>query len=185
MKKILFLGLIILMFSCEEKQVKTNVAQQNQTISTKENITTLEVKKSTGDSVKAPKPQVIIPVKIPETPDSIIKCFPPKSVECKDKGGNMENGFVTECTYANQSLNEAYNAFRERNKDNDDGKFLEKEMPSGKHIAGFNDYPISVTYTYPKQNILEVDILFPGGVTIINFKKEKDDVRVNINHSPD
>ena len=58
-------------------------------------------------------------------------------------------------------------------------------MPSGKHIAGFNDYPISVTYTYPKQNILEVDILFPGGVTIINFKKEKDDVRVNINHSPD
>ena len=173
------------MFSCEEKQVKTNVAQQNQTIPTKENITTHEVKKSTGDSIKAPKPQVIIPVKIPETPDKIIKCFPPKYVECKDKGGNMENGFVTECTYANQDLNEAYNAFRERNKDNDDGKFLEKEMPSAKHTAGFNDYPISVTYTYPKQNILEVEILFPGGVTIINFKKEKNDVRVNVNHSPD
>ncbi len=62
------------MFSCEKKQVKTTVAQQNQTIPTKENITTHEVKKSTGDSIKAPKPQVIIPVKIPETPDKIIKC---------------------------------------------------------------------------------------------------------------
>ncbi|TDX86549.1 hypothetical protein [Epilithonimonas xixisoli] len=185
MKKILLLGLIILMFSCEEKQVKTNVAQQNQTIQAKENLTTREIKKSTGDSVKAPKPQVIIPVKIPETPDNIINCFPPKYLECKDKGGNMENGFVTECLYKNHNLEKAYKAFREKNKANDDGKFLEKEMPIDKHTAGFNDYPISVTYTYPKQTILEVEILFPGGVTIINFKKEKDNVKVNVNHSPD
>lgn len=173
------------MFSCEEKQAKTIVAQQNQTIPTKESITIREEKKSTGDSIKAPKPQVIIPVKIPETPDKIINCFPPKSVDCKDKGGNMENGFVTECLYKNHTLEKAYNKFREMNIANDDGKFLEKKMPTGKHAAGFNDNPISVTYNYPKQHILEVEILFPGGVTTINFKKEKDDVRVNVNHSPD
>ncbi|KFC19449.1 hypothetical protein [Chryseobacterium sp. FH1] len=185
MKKILFLGLIILMFSCEEKQAKTIVAQQNQTIPTKESIKIREEEKSNGDSIKAPKPQVIIPVKIPETPDKIIKCFPPESVDYKDKGGNMENGFVTECLYKNHTLEKAYNKFREMNIANDDGKFLEKKMPSGKHTASFNDYPISVTYTYPQKHILEVEILFPGGVTIIHFKKEKDDVRVNVNHSPD
>lgn len=185
MKKILFLSLIILTFSCKEKQRKTIATKENNGNPAKENITTHEVKKSTIDSIKAPKPQVTIPVKIPETPDKIINCFPPKYVECKDKGGDMENGFVTECTYGNQDLNEAYNAFRERNKDNDDGKFLEKEMPSSKHTASFKEYTISVTYNYPKQNILEVEILFSGGVTIINFKKEKNDVKVNINHSPD
>lgn len=185
MKKIMFLGFIILMFSCEEKQSKTSAAQQNQTIPIKENITIRGEKKSTTDSIKAPKPQVITPVKIPETQDKIINCFPPESVDCKDKGGNMENGFVTECLYKNHTLEKAYNKFREMNISNGDGKFLEKKMPSGKFTTGFNDYPISVTYTYPKQHILEIEILFPGGVTTINFKKEKNDVIVTKNNSPD
>jgi len=185
MNNILKIAFILLIVSCEEKQSKTIPGKENKSITVKEKKISQDVKKATVDSTKAPKPSVIIPVKIPKTEDKIINCFPPKSIECKDKGGDMENGFATECIYANHDLSEAYKVFRERNKDKDDGKFLENKMPIAKYIANFKEYPISVTYTYPKHNILEVEILFPGGVTIINFKKETNDVKVNINHSPD
>jgi len=163
MEKFLNIALISLLFACGEKQNKIQKPQ-----------------------IKAPDSTVKIlenhNQKTPEIPTKALKL---KTVDCKDKGGNMENGFVTECLYKNYDLTEAYNDFRERNKDNEDGKYLEKKMPSGKHTAGFSDYPISVTYTYPKQHILDIEIFFPGGLTIINFNKEKDDVKVNITHSPD
>lgn len=114
-----------------------------------------------------------------------IKAQKLKTIDCQDKGGDMENGFVRECTYKNYKLDEAYNAFRERNKANDEGKFLEERMPTSKYIASFKEYPISVTYTYPKQHILEAEMLFPGGVTTIIFKTEKDNVIVTTNNSPD
>lgn len=108
-----------------------------------------------------------------------------KTIDCKEKGGNMENGFGSECLFKNYNLAEAYNEFRKKNKANDDGKFLEEKMPPNKHIATFREYPTSVTYSYPEANILDIEILFPGGVTVINFREDKDDVKVNVNHSPD
>ncbi|MCD9854414.1 hypothetical protein LUD75_06840 [Epilithonimonas sp. JDS] len=108
-----------------------------------------------------------------------------KTIVCKDQGGDMETGYVTECLYKNYNLAEAYDAFRKSNNSNDDGKYLEKQMPKAKHIASFEECPISVTYTYPKQNMLELELLFPGGVTIIKFNDEKDKVIVTVNHSPD
>lgn len=186
MKMILNTVFVLLLFSCGDKQTKNLEAKGKSTVTQSDTATILPQKTPSSDSIIAMETPATIPVKVPQKIEpKPISCFPPKIVECKDKGGDMENGFVTECTYRNQNLDEAYNAFRERNKANDEGKYLENKLPTSKHIANFKEYPISVTYTYPKQNILEVDILFPGGVTYINFKQEKNDVKVSINHSPD
>ena len=166
MKKAFNIVIILLVLSCKKKQDKI----ENQEVKSLDSARM----ESVNQHQTTTKPSQI-PVIKPKQ----------KTVECKDKGGSMENGFITECLYINYNLEEAYNEFRKHNKANDDGKFLEEKMPAGKHIAGFNDYPISVTYSYPKQNILEVEILFPGGVTIISFKEEKDEVIVQTNHSPD
>ena len=163
MKKTLILNIILLMISCEKKE--NTVLKSDLKLSDSTQI------KSVNHNEEIKK----IPVKAQKL----------KTVDCKDKGGDMENGFVKECLYKNYNLDEAYNAFRERNKANDDGKYLEKKMPTGKHTAGFSDYPISATYNHPKQNILKVEILFPGGVTTIIFKTEKDGVIVTTNNSPD
>lgn len=163
MKKILTLSIILLIISCEKKE--TAVLKSN-------------VKLSDSTQIKSAnqKPEIkVIPIKKQEM----------KMVDCKDSGGDMENGFITECLYKNYDLAEAYNDFRKRNDDNDDGKYLEKTMPSGKYKAGFSDYPLSVAYNYREKSTMRIEILFPGGVTIINFKKVKNDVMVTINHSPD
>lgn len=185
MKKILFISLISFVFSCEKKQEKNLSADEKIRNSPIEKPNIAEDKKSFEDSIKIPKPAVIVPHKIDEIKIEPIKCFPPQSIDCKDKGGNMENGFVTECIYKNYGLSEAYQLFREQNKDNEDGKFLEKQLPPDKHTVVFNDYPISVTYTYPKPNTLEIEIFFQGGVTTITFKEDKESVKVTTNHSPD
>ena len=186
MKIILNTVFVLLLFSCGDKQTTNLETKGKSTVAQSDKATILPQKTPSSDSTTSLETPAPIPVKVPQKiEDKPIACFPPKIVECKDKGGDMENGFVTECTYRNQNLDEAYNAFRERNKANDEGKYLEKKMPTGKHIAGFSDYPISVTYSYPKQNILEIEILFPGGVTTIIFKTEKDDVIVTTNNSPD
>lgn len=165
-KKAFNIVIILLVFSCEKKQDKIENEEVKSLDSAK-----IESENKNQTTANSSQIQVTKPKQ--------------KTVECKDKGGSMENGFVTECLYKNYNLEEAYNEFRKRNKANDDGQFLEEKMPADKHTAGFSDYPISVTYSYPKQNILEVEILFPGGLTTINFEENKDVVLVQTNHSPD
>lgn len=186
MKIILNTVFVLLLFSCGDKQSTNLEAKGKSTVTQSDTAKILTQKKPSSDSTTEMETPAPIPEKVPQKIEpKPISCFPPKIVECKDKGGDMENGFVTECTYRKQNLDEAYNAFREQNKANDEGKYLETKLPSSKHMASFKEYPISVTYNYPKQNILEVEILFPGGVTSINFKTEKDDVIVTTTNSPD
>lgn len=186
MKKIINIVLMTLMICCQEKKDVSIEVKGEELIAQNQKTETPKEIESEEDSTKTIAPPNAIPVKVPEIPpQKPIDCFPPKSIECKDKGGDMENGFITECLYKNYYLEEAYNAFRERHIADDEGKYLEKKMPGSKHIARFKDYPISATYTYPQQNTLKVEILFPGGVTTMIFKTEENDVIVTTNNSPD
>mgnify|MGYP000701448980 CR=1 FL=1 len=144
-----------------------------------EKITNFNTRLNTHDSTANGLKKAIKPIESP------VKIQNKKTVDCREKGGNMESGLVTECLFKSYNLAEAYSEFRTRNKANDDGKYLEEKMPSNKYKATFSDYPTSITYNYPKENILEVEILFPGGSTIISFLREKEDVKVTTNHSPD
>ena len=108
-----------------------------------------------------------------------------KSVKCEDKGGNMEIGFTTECFWENYTFEEAYLAYKEKYKNDDDGKFLESKMPKANYKATFKEYPLEVDYKYSGKNKLDIEIFFPGGVTFITFKKEDNGVKTTTVHSPD
>ncbi|MFV0604363.1 MAG: hypothetical protein ACK5NK_00855 [Niabella sp.] len=99
------------------------------------------------------------------------KHFDP-DINCSDKGGSMEDGFVTECIYKNYSLKDAYNHFREKNKSNDDGKYLEEAIPVKKFTKRFNKNRVTVVYNIPNKDMLQVELLFDGGTTSITFKKD-------------
>lgn len=186
MKKVINIVLMTLLICCQEKKEVSIEVKEEEKIAQNQKTETPKEKISERDSTKTIAPPDAIPVKVPQiAPQKPIECFPPKNIECKDKGGDMENGFVTECLYKNYGLQEAYIKFRERNGDNDNGKFLEHKMPLDKHISKFQGYPTSVSYNYYNQNTLKVEVLFPGGVTTIVFKTEKNDVIVTTNNSPD
>lgn len=107
------------------------------------------------------------------------------SVECTDKGGDMENGFITECFFKNATLEQAYYAYIERNKDNDDGKYLEAKLPKTDFLKDGTEYPISIVYKYYEKKELTVDLLFPGGETKITFTEKAGSVNIITIHSPD
>ena len=107
-----------------------------------------------------------------------------KKIDCVDKGGSMENGFTTECFYENYTLESAYLNFRKSNLNNDDGKFLEEEMPK-KVWSKKAEYPIETQYSYPKPTTLKVDLIFPGGETEIIFSEENSGVKITTISSPD
>lgn len=170
---------ILFLISCEKKQNQNPGNNQNTAVSQNRK-TDVFFQKMVTDSGKS------VGQSLHEGDQAkITSALTPKSVDCKDVGGNMDNGFVTECIYKNYNLTEAYNEFRQRNKTNDDGMFLEAKMPASNYKAALKEYPTSVNYVYSNANMLEVEILFPGGVTTITFKAEDDDVRISTNHSPD
>lgn len=165
-------GNICFLNSCHEKNQETNISE-NQDIKVKEN-----------DSVKSLsqiKPEDSAQNQTPKISGKPIE----KTVKCEDKGGNMELGFTTECFWENYTFEETYLAFKEKYKNNDDGKFLEEKMPQANHKATFKEYPLAVDYKYSGKNELNIEILFPGGVTFITFKKIEKGVKTIVVHSPD
>ena len=108
-----------------------------------------------------------------------------KTINCKDKGGDMAIGFTTECLYENYTLEEAYQKFKEENKKNDDGKFLADHLPKNDIDIPFEEYPISVKYSILKQGNLKIELLFPGGQTSITFKKNEKGIKITTVNSPD
>lgn len=136
-----------------------------------------EEKNKIIENQKEIKADTILPVK--ETAEKQL------SVECIDKGGDMENGFITECLFKNATLEQAYYAYIERNKDNDEGKYLEAKFPKTDFLKDGTEYPISIVYKYSGKVELTVDLLFPGGETTITFTEKNDGVKVVANHSPD
>lgn len=169
MKKIVFF-LLIISISCKEK--------------TSESISNFEKVQNTKDSVA---------ISVKDSVENLIKENPTvdaskpvkKTVNCEDKGGNMEIGFTTECFWKNYTFEETYLAFKEKYKDNDDGKFLEEKMPKANYKATFKEYPLYVDYKYSGKDELNIEILFPGGVTFITFKKMEKGVKTIAVHSPD
>lgn len=165
-------GNLCLLNSCHEKNKETKISE-NQEIKVKEN-----------DSVKSLsqiKPEDSAQNQTPKISEKPIE----KSVKCEDKGGNMELGFTTECFWENYTFEETYLAFKEKYKNNDDGKFLEEKMPQANYKATFKEYPLFVDYKYSGKDELNIEILFPGGVTYITFKKMGKGVKTIAVHSPD
>lgn len=168
MKNQIFLFLLLAFFSnsCSEKEVIKNHTSPSEI-------------KSQDSSFK---PKNLNEQEVPSTVSS--KNFQ-KSIVCKDKGGDLSTGFTTECIYENYTLTEAYDAFRTKNKDNDDGKFLESKMPEKDKTVPFKEYPISVKYSRSDKKNLNIELLFPGGVTYLTFKTQEKGVKVMITNSPD
>lgn len=161
-----------LLNSCGEKNTETNI-YKNQNVQVIEN--------DSSKLLTHIKPEDSAQVPAPKISETAVK----KSVKCEDKGGNMELGFTTECIWENYTFEEAYLAFKEKHKDNDDGKFLERKMPKANYEATFKEYPLAVDYQYSGKNELHIEILFPGGVTFITFKKMEKGVKSIVVHSPD
>lgn len=170
MKKIVFI-LLIISISCKEKTSETvsntvkiqNISKDTAAIPVKDSAENLSKQNPTVNASKLVK----------------------KSVKCEDKGGNMEIGFTTECFWENYTFEETYIVFKEKYKNNDDGKFLEEKMPKANYKATFKEYPLYVDYKYSGKDELNIEILFPGGVTFITFKKEDNGVKTTTVHSPD
>ena len=136
-----------------------------------------EQKNTITENKKEIKTDTILPIK--ETFEKQL------SVECIDHGGDMENGFITECFFKNATLEEAYQTYTELNKDNDDGKYLEIKLPKTDFFKDGSEYPISIDYKYSGKNKLTIDLFFPGGGTTIIFTEKADGVKAITNHSPD
>lgn len=134
-------------------------------------------KKEQKNSIIEIKTDTILPLKESAKTQS--------SVECNDKGGDMENGFITECFFKNFTLEKAYHTYIERNKDNDDGKWLEPKLPLNDTVKDGTEYPISIIYKYSGKRELTIDLIFPGGETTITFTEKAGSVNVVANHSPD
>lgn len=169
---ILLAGNLCVLNSCQEKKTGNNIPENhNVKLNSKDSLKS-SVQIETEDSAQIATP------KIPEKPIE-------KSVKCEDKGGNMELGFTTECFWENYNLEESYLAFKEKYKDNDDGKFLETKIPKANYKATFKEYPLAVDYKFKGKNQLDIEILFPGGVTFITFKNIAKGVKTIVVHSPD
>lgn len=106
-------------------------------------------------------------------------------IDCTDKGGDMENGFLQECVFHTADLNEAYRLYRRRNADNDDGKYLEQELPKTDTTKIHEESQITVKYTYSNIKSLTIDLLFPGGETSITLTKDEATIKISTLHSPD
>lgn len=167
-KSILYFILLMIMISCKEKSTKF-VTDSNKTPSVYKDriITSKKTQENTFSTSVDPRKTG------------------KKRIECEDQGGDMEIGFTTECRWYNYELEEAYLAFKEKNKNNDDGKFLENQMPKSNYRATFKEYPVSIDYHYSEKNTLKTELLFPGGVTYITFKKANNDVITTVVASPD
>lgn len=150
--------------------------------------TRFDAEVATLDSILSTKQQAPVPepplVKAPQTaPSEPIKCFGPE-MECKDKGGDMENGFVESCDCHNCSLEQAYTICRNNNISNDIGHYLEAAMPLGnKTIKKKGD--ITIIYTYRGADALHIEMQFPGGITSLDLHRKEHSVHVGINRSPD
>ena len=106
-------------------------------------------------------------------------------IDCIDKGGDMENGFLNECIFHKASLEKAYSLYRMRNTDNDDGKYLEPTLPKSDATKTFEQSAITVKYTYNDVKSLTIDLLFPGGETTITLAKDSIGTKISTLHSPD
>lgn len=170
-KSIIFFFLLIISMSCKEKTSELN--SNSEKIQNTSKDSAIVSPKDSAENTTQPKPTIDKPKTLEKT------------VDCEDKGGNMEIGFTTECFWENYTLEETYLAFRKEFKDNDDGKFLEEKMPKANYKATFKEYPLAVDYKYSGGNELKIEILFPGGVTFITFKKVDENVITTIVASPD
>lgn len=167
-KSILYFILLIISISCQKKSSEfVSASDQSHLV----NEDTVIDSKNTQENI------IHTPIDPPQSGK--------KWMECEDKGGDMGIGFTTECRWYNYDLEEAYLAFKEKNKHNDDGKFLEKQMPKSNYKATFKEYPIFIDYQYSDKNTLKAELLFPGGETDITFKKANGEVITTVVASPD
>lgn len=104
---------------------------------------------------------------------------------CDEPTGDMENGFTTRCVWHNCDIEEAYIRYRGKNKDNDDGKFLEYAMPKATFQRIWENYALTVDYAWSKSGSLTIDLQFAGGETTILLEQQGADVLLKTVHSPD
>lgn len=84
--------------------------------------------------------------------------------KCIDKGGDMENGFVTIC-YSTNNIYESYIQLKQ--KYFEDGKLLLKKLPSKEIKYTSNNVNISYKLLNPKSFLIVLE--YPGGDTEIKI----------------
>lgn len=113
-----------------------------------------------------------------------------EEVKCIDKGGNMEQGFETECTYPNKHLSQAWSYFSTKNKDNENGMFLSPILPVTNTVVNIDTtineshYLLTVHYAVTKKSVMAT-LEFPGGVTTIKFISDGQNTKSTTINSPD
>jgi len=106
---------------------------------------------------------------------------------CVEQNNESEYQFTTTCTLNNTPLRLAYDLYRIKNLKEDTGKFLLDELVPKDTLIKTGDYPLEVAYTYKSRNHLHVELLFPGGITEVEFKYHPDtkSTEVKTIYSPD
>lgn len=181
--------IIFLLFfgSCTDIKEPAKADQNNNTKSQNIILNNADSVLKISDTISIlPEPPTIKDV-VPLEPNRPIICFP-SNISCEDKGGDMENGFVEVCLFENYDFSSAYTDYKERNKGNDDGRFLENSMPNQNLIKKFKEsHILTASYSYRSKDILEIDLSFDGGNTTIVFEdlKNANSIKITTTHYPD
>ncbi|HBO25105.1 MAG TPA: hypothetical protein DD649_19790 [Providencia sp.] len=109
---------------------------------------------------------------------------------CKSQKQEMadvyENGALTECYFKNASLLQAYEKYRSL-LGQDDQSFLSSKLVLNKNLETkcSNDNCISVNYNWDGIEKLNIEQVFAGGETHLEFNQDKKGTRLEIRYFPD
>jgi len=105
---------------------------------------------------------------------------------CEDLGGDMENGFKTQCVYESNSFERVYNQYFFIDNSNEDGiDKIQRNLPVKNKEETFADESLSIEYNWINENKFEVVLNFAGGVTSFEFEQMKNKIEVVKTASPD
>lgn len=100
---------------------------------------------------------------------------------CKEDGGDMENGFVTNCE-VNSNIEDSYKLFFNESKIYDVKYLLPSVPKEPTKIANEN---VQIEYIV-KKNTVEINIIYAGGITNITLtEKSKANTEIQVVYSPD
>ncbi|MCE3226216.1 MAG: hypothetical protein K0S32_767 [Bacteroidetes bacterium] len=104
-----------------------------------------------------------------------------KTVNCKDLGGSMGEGYTRVCDFNRKTLREAYDYYLTTK--SSDVKYLEKTLPVKDTIITLTD--VMVTYKWETTSRISMLLGFAGGETTITFEEKKNKTVVTFYSSPD
>lgn len=110
------------------------------------------------------------------------------SKSCKELKFNINDGYLWGdiCFYPKKNLLNSYREYRKENINNDDGKYLIKELKIGKNIKRrMKSVDLLLAYKWLNNNRLDIILHFGGGITTISFEEKKSGTTVKTIHNAD